>query len=192
MSATTIRSCPTEMGSLLLWWQVLCQYKQWGRSTLNKVLKYNYVAQNKTMTVSNLATLLVITFLPASYQKYLLQNYQMSGTSTEHTTISYPLTFMEDHKMWSSNALLVQNEQGKVLTSTSCAYRYIWNHQAIRRKTYCQLQWAAMLLQGLETTQASMQTLFCSLSPLQWMGLGKTPSKLPQQWVSHLWHRCSC
>ena len=46
------------------------------------------------MTVSNLATLLVITFLPASYQKYLLQNYQMSGTSTEHTRISYPLTFM--------------------------------------------------------------------------------------------------
>ena len=32
------------------------------------------------MTVSNLATLLVTTFLPESYQKYLLQNYQMSGT----------------------------------------------------------------------------------------------------------------
>ena len=51
-----------------------------GVEALNKVLKYNYLPQNKNMTVSNLATLLVTAFLPESYQKYLLQNYQMSGT----------------------------------------------------------------------------------------------------------------
>ena len=45
--------------------------------SLNKLLKYSFMPRKKLMTLSAVATLLVV-FLPETYQKYLFLNYKQS------------------------------------------------------------------------------------------------------------------
>ena len=46
----------------------------------NKLLKYTYLPRRKNVTLSELLTVVIDTYLPESYQKYLFKNYQMSET----------------------------------------------------------------------------------------------------------------
>ena len=97
-----------------------------GVEALNKVLKYNYLPQNKNMTVSNLATLLVTTFLPESYQKYILTP-ELSDVRDLQSIQGFHTLLPSWKTTKCDPPLLVQNEH-KVLTSTSCAYRYNARH----------------------------------------------------------------
>ena len=49
-----------------------------GVEAQNKLLKYNYLPRRKQITLSEVMTILVETFLPETYQKYLFQNYAMT------------------------------------------------------------------------------------------------------------------
>lgn len=44
----------------------------------NRVLKYSYLPQRRNITLSCLVEILITSFLPDSYEKYLFQNYKMS------------------------------------------------------------------------------------------------------------------
>ncbi len=46
----------------------------------NKLLKYTYMPRKKNITLSELLSIVIDTYLPGSYQKYLFKNYQMSET----------------------------------------------------------------------------------------------------------------
>ena len=50
-----------------------------GVEALNKVLKYGYLPKKNSLTLSGIATLLVKNYLPGMYQKYIFQNYKLSG-----------------------------------------------------------------------------------------------------------------
>lgn len=50
-----------------------------GTESLNKVFKYHYLPRKKKMMLSAIITLIVETFLPESYQKYLFLNYKQSS-----------------------------------------------------------------------------------------------------------------
>lgn len=45
----------------------------------NKVLKYSYLPHRRNITLSCLVEILITSFLPDSYEKYLFQNYKMSS-----------------------------------------------------------------------------------------------------------------
>ena len=49
-----------------------------GVEAQNKLLKYNYLPRRKQITLSEVITILVESFLPEMYQKYLFQNYAMT------------------------------------------------------------------------------------------------------------------
>ena len=49
-----------------------------GVEAQNKLLKYKYLPQQKQIALSEVMTILVETFLPDMYQKYLFQNYTMT------------------------------------------------------------------------------------------------------------------
>ena len=105
------------MGFLLPWSQILCSRAVNTNNGVEAINKDNYLPRNK----SNLAVCcMVTTFLPEPYQKYLLQNYQMSGHK-EHTIIFHSL-LLSWKIMKCEPPLLLQNEQGKVPASTSCTY----------------------------------------------------------------------
>ena len=50
-----------------------------GVEALNKVLKYGYLPKKNSLTLSGIATLLVKNYLLDMYQKYIFQNYKLSG-----------------------------------------------------------------------------------------------------------------
>jgi len=58
-----------------------------GTETLNKLLKYNFLPRKKAMTLSAIATLLVESFLPDTYQKYLFLNYKQSTQYRSYRSI---------------------------------------------------------------------------------------------------------
>ena len=49
-----------------------------GVEAQNKLLKYSYLPNRKNITLSSLVSHIIESFLPDRYQKYLLQNYQMT------------------------------------------------------------------------------------------------------------------
>ena len=49
-----------------------------GIESLNKLLKYSFMPRKKAMTLSAVTTLIVETFLPDTYQKYLFMIYKQS------------------------------------------------------------------------------------------------------------------
>ena len=49
-----------------------------GVKAQNKLLKYNYLPRQKQITLSEVIIILVESFLPEMYQKYLFQNYAMT------------------------------------------------------------------------------------------------------------------
>lgn len=51
-----------------------------GVEAQNKLLKYNYLPRRKSITLSQLATVLYEEFVPETHHKYLYLNYQMSDT----------------------------------------------------------------------------------------------------------------
>ena len=51
-----------------------------GVEAQNKLLKYSYLPNRKNITLSSLVSHIIESFLPDRYQKYLLQNYQMSDS----------------------------------------------------------------------------------------------------------------
>ena len=46
---------------------------------LNKVLKYGYLPKRRSLTLSQIVTLLLEQFLPDCYQKYLFQNFKLTS-----------------------------------------------------------------------------------------------------------------
>jgi len=50
-----------------------------GVEAQNKVLKYSYLPHRRNITLSCLVEILITSFLPDSYEKYLFQNYKMSS-----------------------------------------------------------------------------------------------------------------
>ena len=50
-----------------------------GTESQNKVLKYSYLPKKKTMTLSNITTILVEEYLPDAHRKYIFQNFQQSS-----------------------------------------------------------------------------------------------------------------
>ena len=50
-----------------------------GVESQNKLLKYNYLPRKKSMTLSAIVILIVESFLPETYQKYLFENYKQSS-----------------------------------------------------------------------------------------------------------------
>ena len=51
-----------------------------GIEAQNKVLKYSYLPHRKNINLSHLSDIIVNSFLPDSYEKYLFQNYKMNPT----------------------------------------------------------------------------------------------------------------
>ena len=51
-----------------------------GVEAQNKLLKYTYLPRRKNITLSEVLTIIIDVYLPDSYQKYLMKNYQMSET----------------------------------------------------------------------------------------------------------------
>lgn len=49
-----------------------------GIESQNKLLKHTYLSRHRNITLSSLVLKINEEFLPDRYQKYLLQNYQMS------------------------------------------------------------------------------------------------------------------
>ena len=58
-----------------------------GVEAQNKLLKYNYLPRRKQITLSEVMTILVETFLPETYQKYLFQNYAMTTAYRSYNDI---------------------------------------------------------------------------------------------------------
>ena len=50
-----------------------------GTEALNKVLKYGYLPKRRSLTLSQIVTLLLEQFLPDCYQKYLFQNFKLTS-----------------------------------------------------------------------------------------------------------------
>ena len=50
-----------------------------GVEALNKVLKHGYLPKKNSLTLSGIATLLVKNYLPDMHQKYIFENYKLSG-----------------------------------------------------------------------------------------------------------------
>ena len=51
-----------------------------GVEAQNKLFKYMYLPRRKNITLSEVLTVIIDVYLPDSYQKYLMKNYQMSET----------------------------------------------------------------------------------------------------------------
>ena len=66
-----------------------------GVKAQNKLLKYKYLPQQKQIALSEVMTILVETFLPDMYQKYLFQNYAMT-TAYRPYNDNIP-DFLRDH-----------------------------------------------------------------------------------------------
>ena len=49
-----------------------------GLEAQNKVLKYSYLPHGRNINLSHLADILINSFLPDSYEKYIFQNYKMN------------------------------------------------------------------------------------------------------------------
>ena len=58
-----------------------------GTESLNKVFKYHYLLRKKKMMLSSIITLIVETFLPESFQKYLFLNYKQSSQYRTYNSI---------------------------------------------------------------------------------------------------------
>lgn len=50
-----------------------------GAEALNKVLKYNYLPKKKNISLSSVCAILIESFLPDAYQKYVCLNYMQSS-----------------------------------------------------------------------------------------------------------------
>ena len=58
-----------------------------GVEAQNKLLKYSYLPNRKNITLSSLVSHIIESFLPDRYQKYLLQNYQMTEAYRSYSDI---------------------------------------------------------------------------------------------------------
>ena len=58
-----------------------------GVESQNKLLKYSYLPRRKSITLSQLATVLYEEFVPETHHKYLYLNYQMSDTYRTYNAI---------------------------------------------------------------------------------------------------------
>ena len=57
-----------------------------GTEALNKVLKYGYLPKRRSLTLSQIVTLLLEQFLPDCYQKYLFQNFKLTYFNRSYKT----------------------------------------------------------------------------------------------------------
>ena len=57
-----------------------------GTEALNKVLKYGYLPKRRSLTLSQIVTLLLEQFLPDCYQKYLFQNFKLTSFNRSYKT----------------------------------------------------------------------------------------------------------
>ena len=58
-----------------------------GVEAQNKLLKYSYLPNRKNITLSSLVSHIIESFPPDRYQKYLLQNYQMTEAYRSYSAI---------------------------------------------------------------------------------------------------------
>ena len=72
-----------------------CSHQQWRWEAQNKLLKYTYLPRKENITLSELLTVVIDTYLPESYQKYLFKNYQMSETCRSYG--SFVPEFLRGH-----------------------------------------------------------------------------------------------
>ena len=90
--------------------------------------------------------------------------------------ISYPLTFMEDHARYVILHCLSRMNKAKVL-QTQVVLTDTMQGIHLKSQSHRVENILSTSVSRNALARTSMQTLFCSLSSLHWMGLGKTPSK---------------